>query len=253
MLIPEISLPHPLGDQPSSIVPRPAAWRRKSFARQPPASRVRGSRSLRAVGVCALLAIVATFSPHTIRAESNPAETPLQSLDITVKPGEVVGQEQVIRYAIQSGTNQFIFNLPPEVRSERVNNAGLVLQSTDSRFCLSFRILQAVAADSAAAATEARKAAALEHFTNTRDLEDFGLTIADRPAQGIQFRHTQPTVGDRLVKIIWVPCAAGVLEFTLNADATKLNLANAALDGVLLTFRSNESGKLEVVRRAENS
>lgn len=43
------------------------------------------------------------------------------------------------------------------------------------------------------------------------------------------------------------------MEFTLNASNTSAAAAQAALDMVLLTFRSNERGKIEIVRRSDKT
>ena len=43
------------------------------------------------------------------------------------------------------------------------------------------------------------------------------------------------------------------MEFVLNADTKNAVAGRAALDMILLTFRSNERGGLEIVERSDKS
>jgi hypothetical protein len=53
--------------------------------------------------------------------------------------------------------------------------------------------------------------------------------------------------------MVWVPFKAGLLEFSLNADGGSASAGQGALDMILLTFRSDERGKVEIVRRSDKT
>lgn len=181
------------------------------------------------------------------------ADTRPQLIQASVRPGEIVGNEQVMRAFIRCGTNEFLFVLPPDLHTEAINPDTLVLAGPGSRYFLKFSILGSRGGDSAEAQTQVRKENALAQYPNALNLEDFTTTVAGRAAQGLQLAHKSPTMADYVTRIVWVPCQGGVLEFTLTADAQTTKLARQAMDQVLLTFQTNEKGKLEIVRRPEQT
>jgi hypothetical protein len=90
-------------------------------------------------------------------------------------------------------------------------------------------------------------------YAGANSLEGFTVGVADQEGTGFQLRQELPGVGSRLVRILWVPFKAGVMEFALNADAKNSAAGRAALDMILLTFRSNERGRLEIIAHSDKS
>jgi hypothetical protein len=178
-------------------------------------------------------------------------EAPL--IEATVRPGEIVGNEQVMRTFIKCGTNEFLFVLPPDLRTESTNPDGLVLAGPGGRYFLKFRITGARPWDSEAAQAQARKETALAQYDSAGNIEDFTMTVAGRTAQGLQIRHKSAAGVDCLTRIVWAPSKAGILEFTLTTDTQTARLARQTMDVVLITFQSNEKGKLEIIPRSEQT
>jgi len=199
----------------------------------------------------AMLLLTALFAQGQTN-ESSYENVP-QRLDINIQRGEMMGRDQVVRYFINSGTNQFLFVLPPNTRSEGQNPETLVLAGTDGPYFLSFRILGFGPADADPDKASARKEAVLDRYVGARNIEDFVMNVAGREAQGIQLRQELPAVGQRLVRVLLVPCRAGLLEFTINTDSRKAALANLALSNLLGTFQSNENGKIRIVPRSNQT
>ena len=79
-------------------------------------------------------------------------------------------------------------------------------------------------------------------------LEEFTATVADREGTGFQLRQELPKWVTGLSAFSGCRFKAGVMEFALNADTKSASAGQAAFDMILLTFRSNERGKLEIVR-----
>ena len=176
-------------------------------------------------------------------------ETP--GLAVTLQAGEYVGQRPVIRGLITSGTNSFMFVVPEGLRAETSSEGKVVLTSWDVRYFLSIEIVGPPPSEPGF--KEALRQHIASHSPNVSHLEELAVTVAEREGTGFQMRQALPGVGDRLIRIIWVPFNAGVLEFTLNADRAMASAGQGALDMILLTFRSNERGKIEFVKRSDKT
>jgi hypothetical protein len=172
-------------------------------------------------------------------------------LAVTLQAGEYVAQQQVIRALIASGTNTFMFVVPEGLRVQPSSEGRVVLTSRDMSYFLCLGIAAPPLAE--AGLKEALRQRIASHYPNARNLEEFAATVADREATGFQLRQALPGVGGRLVRILWLPFKAGVLEFTLNADSSSASAGQDALDMILLTFRSDELGKIEIVRRSDKT
>jgi hypothetical protein len=172
-------------------------------------------------------------------------------LAVTLLPGELVGHEQVIRELIRGGTNEFMFVVPDGLRTEALPDGMIVLVSRDMRYYVSLR--NAGPPPTNAGLKEALQERIASQYPHVSSLEEFTTTVADREGTGFQLRQELPKVGGRFIRILWLPFQGGVLEFTLNADSRSASAGQAALDMILLTFRSDERGKIEIVRRSENT
>jgi hypothetical protein len=177
--------------------------------------------------------------------------SPTDGAAITLVPGEVVGNEQVIRALVRNGTNQFIFVVPDGLRGQVKAEGTFVMISRNMGYSVSVRVIEP-------APPQPRLAEALEEqirreYPQANSLAAFTTTVADQQGTGIQVRQTLAGLRPRLVRVLWVPLRAGLIEFTLDADNTYAATAQAALDMVLLTFRSNEGGRVSIVRRSDKT
>jgi hypothetical protein len=162
-----------------------------------------------------------------------------------------VGHEQVIRQLITSGTNKFVFVVPNGLRTETAPEGMIGLASGDMSYYVSLRIVAPTPVNPAI--SEALHERITSQYAGASSLEEFTASVADREGTGFQLRQELPKVGGRLIRILWVPFKAGVMEFALNADARNAAAGRAALDMILLTFRSNERGRLEIVQHSDKS
>jgi hypothetical protein len=170
---------------------------------------------------------------------------------VTLLPGEPVGHEQVIRELIRSGTNEFMFVVPEGLQTRTPSEGMIMLTSRDMRYYLSIRIIGPAPAK--LGLKDALQERIAIEYPQASNVEEFTTTVADREGTGFQLRQELPQVATRLIRVIWVPFKAGVLEFALNADANSASAGQGAFDMILLTFRSNERGKIEVVKRSERT
>lgn len=138
-------------------------------------------------------------------------------LAVTLLPGEFVGHEQVVRGLIKSGTNEFMFVVPEGVRTEAPREGRILLISRDMKWYVSIRIVEPPPTNPEL--KEALQEQIASQYPNARNLEEFAAAVADRKGTGFQLRQALQGVGDRLIRIVWVPFKAGLLEFTLNAES----------------------------------
>ena len=172
-------------------------------------------------------------------------------LAVTLLPGESVGHEQVTRELIRRGTNEFMFVVPEGLRTQLPSEGVIVLTSRDMSYYLSLRIVAPPPASREL--KEALREQIASQYAQASSLQEFTTTVADREGTGFQLRQELRKVGSRLIRILWVPFKAGVLEFALNADNNNASAGQGALDMILLTFRSNERGRIEVVIRSDKT
>jgi hypothetical protein len=172
-------------------------------------------------------------------------------LAVTFQPGEFVGHEQVIREVIRSGTNEFMFVVPDGLRTETAPDGMIALIAQDMSFYVSLQIVAPPPANPEL--KEVLRERIASQYAQVSSLGEFTATVADREGTGFQLRQELPKVGRRLIRILWVPFKAGVLEFALNADNNNASAGQGAFDMILQTFRSNERGRIEIVRRSDKT
>jgi hypothetical protein len=173
------------------------------------------------------------------------------ALAFTPLPGELVGHEQVVRELIKSGTNEFMFVVPEGLRIEAPREGRLLLISPDLKWYVSIRIVEPPPANLALKQVLREQIAA--RYPGASSLEEFAATVAEQGGSGFQLWQKLPGLGPRRISILWVPFRAGILEFALNTDSDSASASRGALDMILLTFRSNERGKIEIVRRPDKT
>ncbi len=172
-------------------------------------------------------------------------------LAVTIEPGELVGHQQVMREFLRSGTNEFMFVVPEGLRTETAPDGKIMLITGDMSYYLSLRVVAPPPGD--LELKEALRERIANQYAQVSNLQEFTTTVADREGTGFQLRQEFPKVGRRLIHILWVPFKAGVLEFALNADSNNASAGQAAFDMIVLTFRSNERGRIEIVRRSDKT
>lgn len=162
-----------------------------------------------------------------------------------------MGDEQVIREFLRSGTNEFMFVVPEGLRTKTAPDGMIVLITGDMSYYVSLRLVAPPPANPEL--KEVLRERIASQYAHVSSLEGFTTTVADREGTGFQLRQALPGAGGRLIRILWVPFEAGVLEFALNADNNSAPAGQGAFDMILLTLRSNERGRIEIVRRSDKT
>ncbi len=174
-------------------------------------------------------------------------------LSASLQNGELIGSEPVRRAFVQFGTNEFAFVMPPEFRLDASNPEKLVLVKSDYTCFINLRIMRMGTASSAPPKPETLRGPLLSRYPSARILEEFNQSAANQtgPAFDLQFRSAAGML--QSARIAYIPCAAGLIEFTLVANADQFVNGQYAFSSLLLTFCTNEGGKLEIVPLSDKS
>lgn len=206
---------------------------------------------IRLAGVLAVTSLLPIGALAQIPDSFGLRTNPPPSLAVTFLPGETIGSEQVIRALIRIGTNEFMFVMPEGMQSQTPNESTIVLTARDMNWYVSIRILGPSPAK--AGLKETLREQLAREYPQVNNPEEFTTTVADREGAGLQLRVALPEVGDRSIRTVWVPFQAGVLEFKLHAKQAVASAAQRDFDTILLTFRSNERGRIEVLERSDKT
>jgi len=174
-----------------------------------------------------------------------PAADLWRPLEVKFQPGEFLGNRQIVRERIQCGTNEFMLVVPEDTRAEFRPNDTIAITSSDGTFFITFRI--AAYAPDEPIPQPCIPESLLEEYPFATNIDKFGVSVAGRPGAAVSFKYARSRLAWRQAKIIRVPCKAGVLEFTLDADEGHAKTAGYLFQGLLLTFRSDERGKIKII------
>jgi hypothetical protein len=189
------------------------------------------------------------------RAQTNAVWTPVAppALAAAVQPGEIIGNEQVCREFLNCGTNRFMFVLPPGLRSETQGPNSILLTGRDGGCYLTVAVFGAGQDDPASEEVEAKCKQIPSRFPGATKVEQFNMMVAGREAKGVQLRQQLPKVGERIVRVVWASFPGAMVEFTLNSSAASASQTIQTMDGILVSFRAGENGKIEIARRTAKS
>jgi hypothetical protein len=93
----------------------------------------------------------------------------------------------------------------------------------------------------------------LKQYPGARNLEESPVSVAGRPGRGFEMKWNPAGTSERLVRVAFVPSAAGMIEFTLVADLGKKTEASYAYKYLLASCLSNEKGKIKIVPQLDRS
>lgn len=167
--------------------------------------------------------------------------TPLQ---VSIKRGELIGHNQVQRAFVTSGTNEFLMVVPGGARASLAKPDQLTIVPTDYGYYLSFRII--AFASTEASSSNYYRDLILTRYPGAKIIETSSEGAGGHAGPAFDLQWTTTGGVDQLVRVAFIPSAAGVLEFTLIVDEKKSAEGQSNFRDLLMNFRSNESGRLQV-------
>lgn len=210
-------------------------------------------RNLNCLNVAFLLGAGA-FIPGAFAQESATTNRPSPTtLSAALRSEEIIGSEAVKRAYVHSGTNEFAFVVPPGFRFDGSNPEKLVLVKNDYTCFINFRVVKPGPSEAGELKVEGLRQTLLSRYPGARVLEEFTQSAANQsgPAFDLQFRSAADVL--QSARVVFIPSAAGVLEFTLVANADQFTDGREAFNTLLLTFCTNQGGKLEITPFSDKS
>ena len=200
----------------------------------------------------ALLGLVLTAAGAQVQPRVGDSETnaPLIA-EGTLRPGEIIGNEQIMREYIKFGTNEFQFEIPNALRFRAPDIYALVLSSRDDSYFVTLRILPGRPADADLRAEQRRWVET--RYPDALAIKELTTPVDEHQGLGLQLHLKPEGVPDRQVQLVWVPCTAGILEFVLDADVGAIRAAQQSFNVILLSFRSNERGRITIQQHLDKS
>lgn len=178
------------------------------------------------------------------------------ALNAEIIVGETVGDNQIHRVHFSYSTNEFLTILPADVVTDLSSSEQIAIANEKSGYYITIRLLRRPDSGQAPVGETEAASLALERFPGLQITETNGLSLMGNSGPQIIGWH-ELTAGSQScrVEIAFVPCRIGVWEITkvCNGNEHSCEAAANTLNFLLLDFRSNENGELEVVPQPSQS
>jgi hypothetical protein len=161
-----------------------------------------------------------------------------------VEPGEFVGEEQLRRVYVTVGASQYGSIVPHGLRVDTANPDKVTLADPGLGFFLTLRVTPPAAASGNL--DEVSRQRLLQNYPNAEILDQTTTEVTGRRCPTFDLRWKSADGPMRMVRVVYLSTAGGMLEFTLVADLARFGEAQIALGGLLHRFRTNESGALQM-------
>jgi hypothetical protein len=168
------------------------------------------------------------------------------ALAVSLRGGEKVGDHQVQRVFMDIGTNKLAFIVPTDFRMDASDTGRIVLSGNSSPCYITVRVSSPTSAD-AESQNAFFRAEALSRYPGAKVSEESSDSAAGHMGNAFNLEWTDASGTPECVRIAFIPCAAGVLEFSAQAPASYFHEAQMNLTVLMTSVRSNETGKLVIV------
>jgi len=194
-------------------------------------------------------AILATaaFADEPSAASSAPAATTnYTAFNATVRGGETIGDYQIHRAFLTLGTNQIVFTIPTGFFMDASNPGKIVLTDPDSNYFITVRVLGRPTTEAGAEADYYR-GTALNRFPQAKITSQTSQFAANHSGPCFDMQWLTANGGAQSARIAFVPCAAGVLEFSILTRTPNFKTAQTYLTVLMTSVLSNETGKIVII------
>ncbi len=198
-----------------------------------------------------ILAALPAPAAEAPAAEVPPSPPPV--LKTSIEAGEIIGDHQVQHVFLSFGTNECSFILPEFFHVESSTADKLVIINQGYDCLMTVRLVEPATAERRAPDLDACRRILLNRYAYAKISEEYERSVANHSGPAFDFTWQNSAGGRESGRMIFVRTAAGILEFTLLTATDKFAPGEHAFSSVVLTFRTNENGVLEVVRIAERA
>jgi hypothetical protein len=164
----------------------------------------------------------------------------------SLRSGETVGDHQVQRVFLHVGTNELAFRVPEGFCMDASDPHKIVLTDNNSGYFITVRVNQSPVPD-ADSQNQVFRSEALSRFPGAKISEESSDFADGHLGWAFNLRWTSSSGTDESARVAFIPCAAGVLEFSALARTENFRDVQSFLAGLMTSVRSNETGKLVIV------
>jgi hypothetical protein len=179
-------------------------------------------------------------------SDSTAAATNQPALSVSLRGGETVRGHQVERAYLSVGTNEIVFIVPTSFRMDASDPQKILLTDNTGGCFITVRISGAPHPD-AAAQSDFFKAEALSRFPGAKISSQSSEFAANHSGPAFNLEWDGSSGSEQSVRIVFVPCAAGILEFSVLARTVDFKDAQTYLSLLINSVRSNETGKIVII------
>lgn len=172
--------------------------------------------------------------------------SPPASFQATLRNGETVGVEQVRRAYLSSGTNQFVFVVPPGFRMDGSNPEKVILSDATYSCFLALRIAGPLPGKIRDLRADFCRDLLLQQHPGAKISDEFSQSAANYTGPAFDAKWEGPSGTTQFARVVFLPSPVGILEFSLLSKPDKFAEGKGLLNFLLLSFRSNESGTLDL-------
>jgi hypothetical protein len=187
----------------------------------------------------------ALFVTHETFAEEGASATNRPAFGASLRGGETVGDHQVQRVFLDVGTNQFAFIVPTGFRMDASDPQKIVLSDNAGTCFLTVRI-SSLRIPPAPSPDKFFQTEALSRFPGARITAEASDFAAGHSGDALDLEWTGTGGTKESARVAFIPCAAGVLEFSALARTVNFKDAQMYLTVLMTSVRSNETGKLVI-------
>jgi hypothetical protein len=187
-------------------------------------------------------------------AEETPAASPAPAattnhtaFNATVRGGETVGDSQVHRTFLTIGTNEIAFTIPSGFFMDASNPQKILLTDPDSNYFITVRVLGQAGIEAGAAQVDYFRGMALNRFPQAKITSQSSQFAANHSGPSFDLQWLTANGGAQSARIAFVPCAAGVLEFSILTRTANFKAAQTYLTVLMTSVLSNETGKIVII------
>jgi len=183
-------------------------------------------------------------------------QTNAPAFHASLKSEPVVGGtnvKPVQRAFLTSGTNKFAFLVPEDFRADASLPNKLVLSSPDYGCFISVRFSAAKPPETEVLQLESWRNQALTEFPSATISSEFSIHAAGHSGPAYELQWTNPSGTGESACAVFIPFAAGVLEFSLLTHSDKYADGRFFFQALLLSLQCNESGQFEILPIFGNS
>jgi hypothetical protein len=139
------------------------------------------------------------------------------------------------------GASKFGFVLPAGFRLETEDAQKVTLVSADFSCVLAFRVLDPASSGTTELDPASYRELLLSRHPGGKILEEFSLAAASRRGPAFDLRWNATGAVPRRERVLFIPSAAGVLEFSLVASLDKFEAGRQGFDALLVSFRAADA------------